>query len=62
MRNRFVKNQVKDRVRQDTCEAACCYTCAYAQTGYFSDTMHCVERDEEVGKTDICDEYMRREG
>ena len=58
---RFINNQVKDREKQGLCEAACCYTCAYAQVGYFSDTMRCIGRNKQVRKTDICDDYMRRE-
>lgn len=64
MRNglaRHVKTNIKDRVKQDRCEAACCYSCTHAQIGYFSDTMRCPIHDKQVRKTDVCYAYSRRE-
>ena len=64
MRNglaRHVKTNVKDQVKQNVCESECCYHCAHARTGYFSDTMRCGESGGDVFKTGWCPKFERRE-
>ncbi len=64
MRNglaRHVKTNIKNTKKQKTCEGECCFTCKYAQTGYFSDTMRCPMHDSQMRKTDWCDLFERRE-
>ena len=64
--SRFVKNQVKDRVKQrnkTVIDAACCYYCKNRGIlyGHFSDAVDCVIWGKTVAHVKVCHKFERRE-